>query len=195
MLVISYGGRQPAVSRFVTVESERAQGTPTPPMLILAPVSPSCNLSSAQWECHPLPDTLSVHSDDLNLSLLNQTLSRPVSNAASSSSHLPPLTPTFEIPQFTFQSPLRVSTPALYVRTSDIGPSFVGPSDVGPSSVAPSSVRPSSRSSPVPLLTSSLDYDYMCERALHMLDRLPSAPVIDLVDLMRSCCPTNISPK
>ena len=64
----------PAVSRLVAVESERARGTPTPPMPILAPVSPSRNLSSAQWERHPLPGTLSVHSDDLNLSLLNQTL-------------------------------------------------------------------------------------------------------------------------
>ena len=104
----------------------------TPPMPSLSPVR---DLGAAQWDQN-LPDRLSVHSGDLNLLILNWTLSRPASSVVSASSP-PPLTSLFEVPHFTFPLSLRVSTPDP-VRPSTVGPFPVGPSAdaiVGPQTV------------------------------------------------------------
>ena len=45
----------------------------------------------------------------------------------------------------------------------------------------------------VPILATAVDYDYLSSHALAYLDRFPSTPVLDLVDYMVRCRPSNIS--
>ena len=57
--------------RFVPALPVGVRDSHTPPMPSLFSVN---NLSTAQWEAYPLPDTLSVHSGDINLFMLDRTL-------------------------------------------------------------------------------------------------------------------------
>ena len=67
------------ISRLVAADSAEIRRIDTPPMPILFPVN---DLGAAQLD-YPPPDALSVHSSDINLSLLDKTLSKPASSAAS----------------------------------------------------------------------------------------------------------------
>ena len=70
-------------------------------MPMLYPVN---DLGAAQLN-DPVPDACSVHSSDIDLSLLDKTLSQPTSP-------LPPsLSPAPGADRFTFRSPFRMSTP------------------------------------------------------------------------------------
>ena len=74
-------------------------------------LSPRNNLSSAQCERQNtllLPDNLSVRSEDIDLALLDQTLSGSEDQAVTDP---PPMSPSTKVKRFEFNSFLRMSTP------------------------------------------------------------------------------------
>ena len=81
----------PAVLRVAPTPPGEVRDTHTPPMPTLVPVN---NLSAAQIEQEVAlpPDTLSIHSGDINLSLLDSTLTGS-GDRVSVSPELPPLSP------------------------------------------------------------------------------------------------------
>ena len=80
-----------SVSRLVIADTEKVRDTNFPPMPMLLPVN---NLSTAQWD---LLDSISVRSEDLDLTILNQTLSCPASSFASVLSLPLPLSPANDL--------------------------------------------------------------------------------------------------
>ena len=104
-------GPSGVICRLATVSDDVSHASPSPPMPVLTPGS-FVNLSAAQ---HRLPDNVSVHTEDIDTSILDLTLSRPAS-VSSSALSLPMLSPSrssLAVSRSPSPPPRQTSTPSV----------------------------------------------------------------------------------
>ena len=206
-------GPSGAIRCLTSVSDVVPRASPSPPMPILAP-APPVNLSSAQ---RALPDNISVHTEDLDTSMFDRTLSQPVS-VSSSVVSLPVMTPYRASPAASRSPspPRQTSTPSVVpvpvLASATVG-SFPPESTVGPFSpegtegpfrrdVVDKAVGPdepmldrdegliySARA--LPQVFKNYDHERFGKLAGYLLEYFPVSSVEDLINYLRSRIPKN----